>query len=199
MYIDKYQNRTDNTGGFADFVGNSTSVGFLGTDGAYSIMALNKSIPGLTLTAQYGDMVDKFTIYYLEAAYAGKINDFSYGLAAQYSGTNYDNAFMTATQQDTSYYGIKASLGIGAFNTYVAYSKVSDDGNAQDSIIATDPIFTANEISSNSYKATEKAYAIDANYKINANAKLGARYTNYKYDTTEVDTGYCVLLWRICI
>ena len=151
-------------------------------------MALNKSIPGLTLTAQYGDMVDKFTIYYLEAAYAGKINDFSYGLAAQYSGTNYDNAFMTATQQDTSYYGIKASLGIGAFNTYVAYSKVSDDGNAQDSIIATDPIFTANEISSNSYKATEKAYAIDANYKINANAKLGARYTNYKYDTTEVDT-----------
>ena len=33
------------------------------------------------------------------------------------------------------------------------------------------PIFTANEISSNSYKATEKAYAIDANYKINANAK----------------------------
>lgn len=188
MYIDKYQNRTDNAGGFADFLGNSTSVGSLGMDGAYSVMAMNKSIPGVTLTAQYGDMVDKFTIYYLEAAYTGKMNDFSYGLAAQYSGTNYDNAFITATQKDTSYYGVKVNLGIGAFNTYVAYSKVSDDGNAQDSIIATDPIFTANEISSNSYKATEKAYAIDANYKINANTKLGARYTSYKYDTTEIDT-----------
>lgn len=184
-YVDKYQNRTDGAGNIAEFVGNSAAVGSLGVDGAYSVMALNKSIPGVTLTAQWGQMVDKFDIYYLEAAYAGKASNFTYGLAAQYSGTNYDAP--TGTKQDTSYYGVKASLGVGDFNAYVAYSKVNDDGDAQDSIIATDPIFTANEISSNTYGASEKAYAIDANYKINANAKLGARYTSYSYDTAEVD------------
>lgn len=184
-YVDKYQNRTDGAGNIAEFLGNSASVGSLGLNGAYSAMAQNKSIPGVTLTAQWGQMVDKFDIYYLEAAYAGKASNFTYGLAAQYSGTNYDAP--TGSYQDTSYYGVKASLGLGAFNTYVAYSKVNDDGDAQDSIIATDPIFTANEISSNTYKATEKAYAIDANYQINANAKLGARYTSYSYDTAEVD------------
>lgn len=184
-YVDKYQNRTDGAGNIAEFLGNSAAVGSLGLNGAYSAMAQNKSIPGVTLTAQWGQMVDKFDIYYLEAAYAGKASNFTYGLAAQYSGTNYDAP--TGAYQDTSYYGVKASLGIGAFNTYVAYSKVNDDGDAQDSIIATDPIFTANEISSNTYKATEKAYAIDANYQINANAKLGARYTSYSYDTAEVD------------
>jgi len=184
-YIDKYQNRTDGAGGFADFVGNSTAVGSLGVDGAYSVMALNKSIPGVTLTAQWGQMVDKFDIYYLEASYAGKASNFTYGLAAQYSGTNYDAP--TGTTQDTSYYGVKASLGVGDFSAYVAYSKVDDDGDAQDSIIATDPIFTSNEISSNTYKATEKAYAIDLNYKITPDAKIGGKYSSYDYTTATVD------------
>ena len=188
-YVDKYQNRTDDAGNIAKFLGNYSESKNLGENGAYSMMVLNKSIPGVTLTAQYGDMVDHFNIYYLEAAYAGKASNFTYGLAAQYSGTNYDplSSKNTGISNDTSYYGVKASLGVGDFNGYIAYSKVDDDGDAQDSIIATDPIFTANEISSNTYKATEKAYAIDANYKINANAKLGARYTSYSYDTIEVD------------
>ena len=184
-YIDKYQNRTDGAGGFADFVGNSASVGSLGVDGAYSVMAVNKSLPGTTLIAQYGKMVDKFNIYYLEAAYAGKMNDFSYGVAGQYSSTDYTDLFRTS--EDASYYGLKASFGYGAFGGYVAYSKVANDGDAQDSIIATDPIFTSNEISSNTYKATEKAYAIDLNYKITPDAKIGGKYSSYDYTTATVD------------
>jgi len=72
---------------------------------------------------------------------------------------------------------------MGAFSAYVAYSQVDDDGHAQDSIIITDPIFTANEISSNEYFRSEKAYAIDVNYKINANAKIGGRFSNLSFDT----------------
>lgn len=184
-YIDKYQNRTDGAGNIADFLGNSAAVGALGQDGAYSVLAVNKSIPGVTLTAQWGQMVDKFDIYYLEAAYAGKASSFTYGLAAQYSATNYDTP--AGTKQDTSYYGVKASVGIGALSAYVAYSQVEDDGDAQDSIIATDPIFTSNEISSNTYAASEEAYAIDVNYKIMPNFKLGGKFSSMSYDTAAND------------
>lgn len=185
-YIDKYQNRTDGSGGFADFIDEGNAkVSTLGTDGAYSVMAVNKSLTGTTLIAQWGNMVDKFNIYYVEAAYAGKAKDFSYGIAGQYSATDYTGLF--AASEDASYYGLKASLGYGAFGGYVAYSKVANDGDAQDSIIATDPIFTSNEISSNTYKASEKAYAIDLNYKITPDAKIGGKYSSYDYSTTTVD------------
>jgi len=172
-YIGKWQNRTvastaTKTSDVADFLK-------FNDDGAYMLLAINKSIPGLTVTGQWAQVVDVADVLYAELAYAGKMSDFTYGLAAQYIGTNYDNA-----TPDSNLYGLKASLGMGAFAMYAAYAEVDNDGAVSVSagIGGADPIYTANIIQGGEYSAGSKGYAVDASYEVVKGAKVGARYSD---------------------
>jgi imipenem/basic amino acid-specific outer membrane pore len=169
-YISRWQSRTDGSGNVAEFVKSPMK------DGAYMALAINKSIPGLTITGQYAQVVDIADVYYAELAYAGKMSDFTYGLAGQYIATDYD-AVITP---DSNLYGLKASLGMGAFNMYVAYAEVDGDGDVSQhgGVGGADPIYTANIIQVGEYSKSSKGYAIDANYEIVKGAKVGARYSD---------------------
>ncbi len=179
-YVDKWQSRTDGSGNVADF----TDIG-TNNDGAYMVLAINKSIPGLTVTGQWAQVTDLADILYAELAYAGKMSDFKYGLAAQYIATDYD----AAASDDSSLYGLKASLGMGAFNMYVAYAEVDGDGTVSQNggVGGADPIYTAQIIGSGEYSAGSKGYAIDANYEVVKGAKVGARYSDINLVTANKD------------
>jgi len=171
-YVDKYQNRTltqtDSTEtGVPEFAD-------VGENGAYTLLAINKSIPGLKITGQWAEVVDSVDLYYAELAYAAKAGSFSYGLAGQYQVTDYD-----ASGKDSSgYYGLKASMGYDKLNAYVAYSKVDKDNDVVSGLgSGTDIIYTGSDIFGGTYKANTKAYAVDLNYAIITNGKIGARYS----------------------
>jgi imipenem/basic amino acid-specific outer membrane pore len=178
-YISRWQSRTDGSGNVAEFVKSPMK------DGAYMALAINKSIPGLTITGQYAQVVDIADVYYAELAYAGKMSDFTYGLAGQYIATDYD-AVITP---DSNLYGLKASLGMGAFNMYVAYAEVDGDGDVSQhgGVGGADPIYTANIIQGGEYTKSSKGYAIDANYEIVKGAKVGARYSDIDVLTANKD------------
>jgi imipenem/basic amino acid-specific outer membrane pore len=178
-YVDKWQNRTNDKGDVAEFV----EVG-KNHDGAYTFLAINKSIPGLTVTGQWAQVTDIADVYYAELAYAGKMSDFSYGVAGQYISTDYD-----AAGDDGSLYGIKASFGMGAFNAYVAYAEVKDDADVSVSakVGGADPIYTAQVIGSGEYTAGSKGYAVDANYEVVKGAKVGARYSDISVEAANKD------------
>ncbi|MBP1681118.1 MAG: outer rane porin [Proteobacteria bacterium] len=199
-YIDKYQNRTDTTGSVADFTdnfwiasplpgatsavaGNTKAWNTLDGD-AYSLMAVNQSIPYLKLTGQWVGITDLADIYYGEIAFSGKMNSFSYGLSGQYEVTDFDNAI---NANDSGYYGLKMNLGVGAFNTYVAYSEIGEDttaipgvgGGPYGTIYTSQVWYTPG-----TFNAGTKAYAIDANYNFKAFGLLaGIRYSNVDIPT----------------
>lgn len=196
-YVNKYQNRTDGNGGMAEFTNNfwlgsplpgsqsavaGNSTAWKNLDGeAYSIMAVNQSIPGVKLSGQWVGIEDLANLYYAEAAYTGKANNFTYGLFGQYQVTDFDSSM---NAKDSGYYGLKASLGIGGFNTYVAYSEIEDDTTAIPGVgggpygtIYTSQIW----LTPGTFNAGTEAYAIDANYNFKDLGLLaGIRYSNVK-------------------
>ncbi|MDD2383576.1 MAG: OprD family outer membrane porin [Sulfurospirillaceae bacterium] len=194
-YVNKYQNRTDLNGGMAEFTNNfwigsplpgsqsaiaGNTKAWKTLDGeAYSLMAVNQSIPGVKLTGQWVGITDLANLYYAEVAYSGKASHFTYGLAGQYQMTDFDSSM---NSNDSGYYGLKASLGIDAFKTYVAYSKIDEDTTAIPGVgggpygtIYTSQIW----LTPGTFNAGTKAYAIDANYNFKSlNVKAGVRYSN---------------------
>lgn len=194
-YVNKYQNRTTGTGDMAEFTNNfwlgsplpgaQTAVAgntkaWKTLDGeAYSLMVANQSIPGLKLTGQWVGIEDLANLYYAEAAYGGKAANFTYGVSGQYQITDFDSSMNV---NDSGYYGLKASLGMGAFNSYVAYSKIDDDTTAIPGVgggpygtIYTSQIW----LTPGHFNAGTKAYAIDANYAFKElGLRIGARLSN---------------------
>jgi hypothetical protein len=194
-YVNKYQNRTDGNGGMAEFTNNfwigsplpgsqsvvaGSTTPWKNLDGeAYSLMAVNQSIPGLKLTGQWVGIEDLANLYYAEAAYMGKASNFNYGLFGQYQITDFDSSM---NANDSGYYGLKASLGMGGFNAYVAYTKIEDDttaipglGGGPYGTIYTSQIWYTPGI----FNAGSEAYAIDANYNFKElGLKAGIRYSN---------------------
>ncbi len=194
-YVNKYQNRTTGTGDIAEFSNNfwlgaplpgsqsavaGNTQAWKTLDGeAYSLMAVNQSIAGLKLTGQWVGITDLANLFYAEAAYSGKAANFTYGVAGQYQITNFDSSM---NANDSGYYGLKASLGMGTFNSYVAYSKIDDDTTAIPGVgggpygtIYTTQIW----LTPGHFNAGTEAYAIDANYAFkDLGLRVGARYSN---------------------
>lgn len=194
-YVNKYQNRTNGAGDIAEFTNNfwlgsplpgaqvataGSATPWKNLDGeAYSLMAVNQSIPSVKLTGQWVGITDLADLYYAEAAYSGKASNFTYGLFGQYQITDFDNSM---NSNDSGYYGLKASLGMGAFNTYVAYSKINDDTTAIPGVgggpygtIYTTQIW----LTPGTFNAGTEAYAIDANYNFKElGLTTGIRYSN---------------------
>ena len=191
--VTKYQGRTSssltgtqgvstsNDGDVADF----TSLESLVDAYAYTLLAINKSIPGTTLTAQWAGLDNYADFYYLEAAYAGKAGEISYGLAANYELKSPDSG------EDGTMYGAKVDFGYGDLKTYVAYTKVTDDasvggfdGGAGFGGGAQTAFARARQAKTGTYEADSEAYTIDANYNFKQIGLLvGARYTDVSVDS----------------
>ena len=213
-YVQKFQARTDGDGNIGKFsktmgTGAGYPEAFLDVDtglyvdsGAFTLVAINKSITGLTLTAAYaqandvknfdfesGLSIDTVRIAYGEAAYAGAAGKFTYGLAAQYyyndlSGSNVD-------LDTNNLWGVKASVGYDAFGAYAAYTKV-DDKDAGIGVITglgggADLAYTGSPINSSSYANDTKAYKVGLTYAVLKNANLGVNYTVNKMDSNPSD------------
>lgn len=94
--------------------------GTFGTDGAYAVAAINKSIPNTTVQAWYYNVCNIADAYWLQAdtKVMGMIN-----LGAQYASMNPDNV---ADDRSTDMFALKASVDVYGVNVYGAYSSVSD-------------------------------------------------------------------------
>ncbi len=171
-YVDKYQDRTDGAGNVGKFL----QVG-AEKDGAYTILAINKSIPGVTLTGQWAQVTDAVDDYYAEVAYAGKAGEVAYGLAANYLSSDFD----AAGADSGVMYGAKLSLGMGDLNGYVAYTKITDDNYVAPGLGGgAQPAFAKGyQVTTGTYNYSDTdAYSVDVNYNFKAIGLLaGIRYT----------------------
>ena len=177
-------------------------------DYVYTLLAINKSITGTTLTAQWAEVASLVDMYYLEAAYAGKAGEFSYGIAANYQYADWDSSLAALSPADKSnygdsgtMYGAKLSLGYGDLNTYIAYTEITDDaslggldGGAGLGGGAQTAFAKAYSSKTGTYDRDSKAYSIDANYNFKQIGLLaGARYTGVTVDSAAAnlqDRGY---------
>lgn len=174
--VTKYQARTDKAGNISTF-DNLTSKG----DDAYTVLAINKSLPGTKLTAQYATLKNFADLFYGEAAYAGKAGSVSYGLAA-----NYDYKDPTGSAKSGTLYGAKLSVGFDALKCFVAYTRVTDSGDVKGNDGGTGlgggtqvAYAKGYQAKTGTYDRDNKAYSIDANYNFKAyGVLLGARYTS---------------------
>lgn len=118
-YVSKFQGRTsnvsttgaiplDNTATIGDAASFEKAVPFNGTsvggstnpvsfDGAYTLLAINKSITNVTLTGQYALVknvaaLDDITLYYTEANYLIPLNGFKLGFDANFRGAKTGSA-----------------------------------------------------------------------------------------------------------
>ena len=190
--VTKYQNRTDGQGNVATFNALTTNDDF-----AYTLAAINKSLPGTTLTAQWVTLNNFADFYYAEAAYEGKAGNFSYGAAANYEYKDPD----IVNAKSGTMYGGKLSAGYGDFNSYVAYTRITDNGDVSGLDGsgcggfggAAQPAFAkGNSSKTGTYERDSKAYSVDANYNFKQVGVLaGARYTGVTVDSSKIkDRGY---------
>lgn len=186
-YVDKWQARTNQgwapkSTGMADF----KQVG----DGAYTLFAINKSVPGLMLSAAWAGIQEfsageDLDLYRFEAKYDGKASNFTYNLGGQYFITEYSGA-----TKDADGYAFKAGVGVGSIDAYVAYSKISNDGKVKYGLgYGPDTLYTQSPIISDNYEPGTEAYAIDIAYKLNEDAKIGVDYTQTE-DPVRGDLSY---------
>ncbi|MBN1840555.1 MAG: OprD family outer membrane porin [Campylobacterales bacterium] len=139
-YVNKFQGRTSTISGNGDgdaptfeksaaFNGAST----LSFDGAYTAAIINKSITGLTLTAQYAvvkDVVDAadVDVYYTEANYVLPVAGFKLGFDANYRGSRTDTG-LDNLNYEGSMFGARVSIkelaGFGA--SFAATTTSSND------------------------------------------------------------------------
>ena len=175
-YIDKWQPRTNfPLGATSGDIGEFKQLG----DGAYTLFAINKTVPGLMLSGAWAGVTNSsvaegdIDLYRFEAKYDGKASNFTYNLGGQYFITEY-----SATTPDSDGYAFKAGVGVGSVDAYVAYSKISNEGKVKYGLgYGADTLYTQSPIISDNYEPGTEAYAIDIAYKFNDDAKIGIDYT----------------------
>lgn len=184
-YIDKFQGRTgyamgEAVGDAPSFDDRSIFLGISGSttydfDGAYTIAAINKSIPNLTLTGQYlnvGDVTvgtrkSDINVYFAEGKYVLPMNGYKLGLDLNHRGSKTDSPLHATTKYDGTYTAGKIYISeLAGFGASMAAATTSSDdaviagmGNGPSSYTATmirasTPTLTANTAS----------YRIDVTY-----------------------------------
>ena len=147
-YVTKFQSRTSSSVGVnpagdvgtfektaAITAGGITSATF---DGAYTVAAINKSVPGLTLTAQYAMVNDvndagDIDLYFVEAGYVLPMSGFKLGFDAQYRGSKTDGAVLDALKHEGNMVSGRVSISeLAGFGASFAYGTTSSD----DAVIA---------------------------------------------------------------
>ncbi len=184
-YVNEFQGRTgavmgDDIGDPPSFDKKVILLGISATtaydfSGAYTIAAVNKSIPNLTLTGQYlkvsdvivGSNESDIDVYYLEGKYVFPLDNFKLGFGLNYRGSKTDSPLSDTKSYDGTYSAGKIFVsGLGGFGVdFVAAMTSSDDyviaglGNAASSYTST----MIRGSSSTLYPDTN-SYRINVNY-----------------------------------
>lgn len=219
-YVQKFQGRTsDVTPGGANDADASApdfskrvvaaGAGTFAFDGAYTVAVINKSVPNLTLTAQYAQVQKLADIadtdhYFAEAAYAMPMGDMKLNFGLSYWASDVPNAISTTLSGD--YVGAKVALsGFGGFGASFAYSTVSKDDGVAFGLGNGPTSYTGALIdgSSKSMAIDTDTYKLEVTYDFSkagvAGLKAGAQYLDYKrgstlpeYTTYNVNATYAV-------
>lgn len=204
--ITKYQTRTDLDGNIAKF--DTLDSWDTEHNHAYTLFVVNNSIRNTTIKAQWAglntndDIVagGDIDLYYGEIAYKLPMDDFTYGIAV-------NSEYKSATTKDDGFmYGAKASLGYKDFNTYFAYTVITDNGDIKGVHPLVGGIGGGAQTTFahgyqnrfGTYTKNTKAFSFDANYNFKSlGLLLGARYTgvsnydiNKEYGYTDLYTVY---------
>jgi len=186
-YMTKFQGRTDNAGSPGEF-----NDGTVGNDGTMTLYVKNNSVDGLTLQAQYAakseatnNSKDGFDIMYADATYKIK-SDLKPFIAAQYLGTDYENA-----TKDANAYGVKAGASMAGVSATIAYTSVGDSSVVQGIGQGSIPLYT-NGTAVDAWSATlsdTDAYKMTLGYAIDK-VSLEAAYSSFdrKNQDTVTDT-----------
>jgi hypothetical protein len=163
--VTKYQTRTDKATKytnaatfFNDDVQRGDVGGFydIGTDGAVSLYIKNNSVENLNLQAHYVDFIDEVADLYVDATYTfgGEFHPF---VAAQYYGSNYDDA----ATEDSSLMGYKVGASFGGYNVHASYTTVDQDGSVNRGIgEAATASFTSSTLTSGNYNADADTWQV---------------------------------------
>ncbi len=194
--ITKYQLWTDSSGNISDFVGlndnqNAAIVANKNkpNDHAYTLLAINKSIPNIILTAQYLTLESNWDMYYGEINYASKLGDFSYGISTNYM---YKDLKTSVNNENSGeMYGLKLDLGYSAFAGFLAYTRITDGVSLRNTFtggtgLAAQPAYAKGlGFTVGDYIDDNSAYAVDLNYNFKEIGLLaGVRYVDFHYGST---------------
>ena len=210
-YVDKFQGRTSDT--LTSTVGDAPNfektavfygAGNFSFDGAYTILAINKSVPNLTITGQYvlvndvaGNVVGDTDVYVGALGYVIPMSNFKIGLDGAYQGSKtdkFDASGNAGIGFDGGMFGLQASLiDLAGFGLKAAYTSVSKDDNvilgmgngAGGAVAFTAPLIAgASKVST----ADTDAYKIEASYDFSkvgvAGLKVMANYVSISADGT---------------
>ena len=129
-YVDKYQHRTDKDGNIGSFKDDLTGLG--NDDGAWTIFAINKSIPGLKLTGAYAEVnkgndktLGAVDIWYGDVNYHVPMNGFTLRTGVNYYDTQADNTNAT-TGVDTNTYSLMLGANMNGLDAQIAYGENDD-------------------------------------------------------------------------
>ncbi len=214
-YVGKFQGRTSQvtpgtvtTDGVSDIPEFSKRALFYGVgtadfDGAYTVLAINKSIPNLTITGQYalvnnvaGAGLGDADVYVGALGYVVPMSNFKIGLDAAYQGSKTD----VDAGLDGSMIGLQAALiDLNGFGLKAAYTTTdnSDDlilgmGNGAGGAVAfTAPLIAgASKVSS----ANTDAYKVEASYDFSkvgvTGLKVMANYVSISLDAASTSYLY---------
>ena len=214
-YVNKFQGRTTRatdatlTGDESDIPGFEKTAVFYGAgnftfDGAYTLLAINKSVPNLTITGQYafvndvaGTTVGDTDVWVGGLGYVIPMSNFKIGLDGGYQKSKTDSYNASANAGigfDGGMYGLQASLiDLAGFGLKAAYTSVSKDDNvilgmgngAGGAVAFTAPLIAgASKVST----ADTDAYKIEATYDFTkvgvAGLKVMANYVSISADGT---------------
>jgi len=217
-YVNKFQGRTSQVTGdgyptavngesdIPDFSKNAVfyGAGNFTFDGAYTILAINKSIPNLTITGQYalvndvaGATVGDTDVWVGGLGYVVPMSNFKIGLDGGYQASKtdkYNDVANAGIGYDGGMFGLQASIiDLAGFGLKAAYTSVSSDDNvilgmgngAGGAVAFTAPLMGgASKVST----ADTDAYKIEASYDFTkvgvTGLKLMANYISISADGT---------------
>lgn len=208
-YISKFQARTSVAGGTdTNNLESSIStfekkmvfsnplyiVGAVPFDGAYTLGAINKSIPNTVLVGNYVRVNDviapispapgaaKVTgdidIYYAEVLHTIPMDGYKLGLDAMYVGSRLGSELGNKIELNGNYYGVRASIkDFKGFGAEIAYGKTSENDGVIDSIGNGGMVYTGTEIGGpiNEIAKDTISYAFGLSYDFNAAGVKGLK------------------------
>ena len=125
-YVDKYQHRTDGNGGIGYF---NNDLGAGNTDGAWTILAINKSIPGLKLTGAYAKVnkgnnttYGALKLWYADVNYHVPMN----GVTVRAGGNYYNVKADKTSKYDSNVYSLMLGANMNGLDGQIAYGQVDN-------------------------------------------------------------------------
>lgn len=191
-WVNKMSKRTDGAGNIGQFTNDFVNGGVI--DSAWTILAINKSIPNLTLTAQYAEVIDAsagagdVTVIYGQGDYAIPTDFANFTLSAQYGASD-----GIAGSEGNSFGGMLDMSMDNGLSAAVAYNSNSDEDIVNGLGNGADWAFASANFEGGNYDADVDTTMVKVDYDFSkvgaAGLSAGVKFTNYD-DGKAVDNDF---------